>query len=63
MRLSGLIAAPDGSAVIRAQATGAASDGDALGRQLAQTLLQHGGAALLDRSQSSLLIPTKNGGN
>jgi hydroxymethylbilane synthase len=40
MRLSGVIAAPDGSSVIRAQLTGAASDGDALGRRLAQTLLQ-----------------------
>jgi hydroxymethylbilane synthase len=63
MRLSGVIAAPDGSAVIRAQMTGAADAGDALGRRLAQALLQEGGAALLDRSQSSLLIPTKNGGH
>jgi hydroxymethylbilane synthase len=63
VRLSGLIAAPDGSSVIRAQTTGAARDGGALGRRLAQTLLQHGGAALLDRSQCSLLITTKNGGN
>jgi hydroxymethylbilane synthase len=63
VRLSGVIAAPDGSAVIRAQMTGAAGVGDALGRRLAQTLLLQGGAALLDRSQSSLLIATKNGGN
>ena len=63
MRLSGVIAAPDGSSVIRAQTTGAAGEGDALGRRLAQTLLLQGGAALLDRSQSSLLIATKNGGN
>jgi len=65
MRLSGVIAAPDGSSVTRAQMTGAAGDGDALGRRLACTLLQHGGAALLDRSQSSssVLIATKNGGN
>ncbi len=49
MRLSGLIAAPDGSSVIRAQITGAADDGEALGRRLAHTLLEHGGAALLDR--------------
>ena len=34
VRLSGVIAAPDGSSVIRAQATGAARDGDALGRRL-----------------------------
>ena len=49
VRLSGLIAAPDGSSVIRAQITGAADDGEALGRRLAHTLLEHGGAALLDR--------------
>ncbi len=60
LRLSGVIAAPDGSSVIQAQMTGAASDGGALGRRLARTLLQEGGAALLDRS---LLITTKNGGN
>jgi hydroxymethylbilane synthase len=63
MRLSGVIAAPDGSSVIRAQTTGAAGDGDALGRRLAHTLLLQGGAALLDRSRCSLLITTKNGGN
>jgi hydroxymethylbilane synthase len=63
VRLSGLIAAPDGSSVIRARTTGAARDGEALGRRLAQTLLQQGGAALLGRSQCSLLITTKNGGN
>jgi hydroxymethylbilane synthase len=63
MRLSGVIAAPDGSSVIRAQATGVAGDGDALGRRLAHMLLKHGGAALLERSRCSLLITTKNGGN
>jgi hydroxymethylbilane synthase len=49
VRISGLIAALDGSAVIRAQMTGAADNGEALGRRLAQMLLEHGGAALLDR--------------
>jgi hydroxymethylbilane synthase len=49
VRVSGLIAAPDGSSVIRAQLTGAAGDGETLGRRLAQILLDHGGAALLDR--------------
>ena len=49
VRLSGLIAAPDGSSVVRAQMTGAA-DGEALGRRLAQVLLEHGGAAMLDRT-------------
>jgi hydroxymethylbilane synthase len=50
VRLSGLIAAPDGSSVIRAQMTGAVGDGEALGRRLAHILLKHGGAALLDRT-------------
>jgi hydroxymethylbilane synthase len=47
VHLSGVIAAPDGSAVIGAHADGVA--GDALGRRLAHKLLQDGGAALLDR--------------
>jgi hydroxymethylbilane synthase len=49
VHVSGLIAAPDGSSVIRAQMTGAAGDGETLGRGLAKMLLDHGGAALLDR--------------
>jgi hydroxymethylbilane synthase len=48
VRVSGLIAAPAGSSVIRAQLTGAAGDGERLGRRLAQMLLDHGGAALLE---------------
>jgi hypothetical protein len=35
--------------MIRAQLTGPVSDGGALGRRLAHILLEHGGAALLDR--------------
>jgi len=50
VRVSGVIAAPDGSSVIRAQMTGPVGDGDALGRRLAHVLLEHGGAALLDRA-------------
>jgi hydroxymethylbilane synthase len=50
VRVSGVIAAPDGSSVIRAQTTGPAGDGDALGRRLAHALLEHGGAALLNRA-------------
>jgi hydroxymethylbilane synthase len=49
VRLSGVIAAPDGSTVIRGHLAGAAGDGAALGRQLAQALLEEGGAKLLDR--------------
>jgi hydroxymethylbilane synthase len=48
VRLSGVIAAPDGSAVIRAQVTGTA--GEQLGRRLAHLLLARGGAALLGRT-------------
>jgi hydroxymethylbilane synthase len=48
VRVSGVIAAADGSAVIRGRVTG--PPGEPLGRQLACMLLQHGGAALLDRS-------------
>jgi hydroxymethylbilane synthase len=48
VRVSGLIAAPDGASVIRARMTGTAGDGETLGRRLAQMLLDHGGAALLD---------------
>jgi hydroxymethylbilane synthase len=50
VRLTGLIAAPDGSSVIRAQLTGGAVDGEVLGRRLARTLLEHGGTALLNRT-------------
>jgi hypothetical protein len=57
VRLSGLIAAPDGSSVVRAQATGAVADGDALGRRLAHLLLEHGGAALLDRTSHGVTEP------
>jgi hydroxymethylbilane synthase len=49
VRLSGVIAAPDGSSVIRAEATGAASEGTALGHRLAHQLRQDGGDTLLDR--------------
>jgi hydroxymethylbilane synthase len=56
VRVSGLIAAPDGSSVIRAQMNGAASDGETLGRRLAQMLLCHGGAALLDRPSHTVSL-------
>jgi hypothetical protein len=48
--VSGIIAAPDGSGVIRGHLTGPA--GEPLGRQLSRMLLQHGGAALLARPAS-----------
>ena len=57
VRLSGLIAAPDGSSVVRAQASGAVADGAALGRRLAHLLLEYGGAALLDRTWHGVTEP------
>ena len=45
VRLSGVIAAADGSTVVRAQATG--TPGSELGERLAHLLLQRGGARLL----------------
>jgi hydroxymethylbilane synthase len=48
VRLSGVVAAPDGSRVILGHMTGVARDGEALGHRLAHQLLQKGGAALLD---------------
>jgi len=55
VRLSGVIAAPDGSAVIRAQVTGTA--GEQLGRRLAHLLLARGGAALLDQTSHRVTDP------
>ena len=57
VRLSGLITAPDGSSVVRAQASGAVADGAALGRRLAHLLLEYGGAALLDRTWHGVTEP------
>jgi hydroxymethylbilane synthase len=57
LRVSGLIAAPDGSSVIRAHTTGVAGDGEALGRQLAHMLLKHGGAGLLGRTSHDQRLP------
>jgi hydroxymethylbilane synthase len=47
VRLSAVIAAPDGSSLIRAEMTGPASEGAALGHRLAQKLLQDGGGGVL----------------
>jgi hydroxymethylbilane synthase len=57
LRMSGVIAAPDGSSVIRAHATGAAGDGESLGRRLAQMLLEHGGTGLLNRASHDQRLP------
>jgi hydroxymethylbilane synthase len=55
VRLSGVIAATDGSAVIRAQVTGAASS--ELGGRLARLLLARGGAELLGRASHGAIDP------
>jgi hydroxymethylbilane synthase len=47
LHLEGLIAAVDGTRVIRDQAQGSASDPEAVGERLAEELLKQGGAAIL----------------
>jgi hydroxymethylbilane synthase len=46
--LEGFIASPDGTALVRDRVSGAPADADALGRSLAQRLLDAGGRAILD---------------
>lgn len=46
--LEGFIASPDGESVVRDRALGNAADAEALGRALAQRLLDAGGRAILD---------------
>jgi hydroxymethylbilane synthase len=60
LRVSGLIAASDGSVVIRAQVIGAVSDGDALGRRLARILLERGGSVLLNRTSCGVTDRSHN---
>jgi hydroxymethylbilane synthase len=57
MCLSGLIAAPDGSSVIRGRTTGPVGDGAELGRRLAQMLFRYGEAALPDRTPPGVTDP------
>jgi hydroxymethylbilane synthase len=47
LRLKGLVAHPDGTRAVRAEATGAQDDPDALGRSVAETLLTRGADHLL----------------
>lgn len=47
--LRGLVAEPDGSRVLRADAHGAGRDAEALGQQVADALLRQGAAAILSR--------------
>jgi hydroxymethylbilane synthase len=48
IRLLGVVAAPDGSEVIRAEASGPVSEAAALGRALGSELLERGARAILD---------------
>jgi len=47
VQIDALIASPDGTRVIRGERSGRASDGVALGTDLADELLGRGGAAIL----------------
>jgi hydroxymethylbilane synthase len=55
VRLSGVIAAPDGSTVRRGQVTGTVC-GDMLGRRLAHRLLRDGGAELMPHAATDPVI-------
>jgi hydroxymethylbilane synthase len=48
LRLKGLVAHPDGTRAVRAEATGAQDDPDALGRSVAETLIARGADHLLE---------------
>jgi hydroxymethylbilane synthase len=47
LHLRGLLANPDGSRLLRDEIRGALIEAESLGRNLAQRLLQKGGAALI----------------
>ncbi|HEU0032832.1 MAG TPA: hydroxymethylbilane synthase [Kofleriaceae bacterium] len=47
LRMIGMCGMPDGSRILRAEATGAVTDGAAVGRQLAEDLLSQGAAEIL----------------
>jgi len=49
MTLSGLVASPDGSEIVRGQITGLNEDAQAIGRQLADGLIQQGADRILAR--------------
>ena len=48
VRLLGIVAAPDGSQIVRAQAEGAAADAAQIGARLAGELLEHGAREILE---------------
>ncbi len=49
LRLTGLLASPDGEAIIHEHDSGHVQDRDAIGRRLAQRIMTNGGAAILAR--------------
>jgi hydroxymethylbilane synthase len=57
--LSGLVAAPDGSSVIRVRTSGVVGDGVELGRRLARMVYRYGDAALLDRTLRGVDDPVR----
>ena len=50
MWLRGLVGALDGQQIIRGEVRGEITDAEALGQQLAQTLLEQGAADILKRN-------------
>ena len=54
VRLTGLVAATNGARVVRAEIEGAAADAEALGRRLAEQLIQRGAADILAAAAQSL---------
>lgn len=55
LRLAGLVGAPDGSRLLRRQIEGATSDGESLGRTLAEALLADGAGPLLAQATGELV--------
>ncbi|MCC2595383.1 hydroxymethylbilane synthase [Pusillimonas sp. MFBS29] len=49
LKVSGLVAEPDGSRIIRAQASGSLEEAEQLGERIAHELLDHGARAILDK--------------
>lgn len=59
LRLFALVASPDGTRVVRADATGSLADPEALGVQVAETLTRRGAAELLDAALASAPKPSQ----
>jgi hydroxymethylbilane synthase len=53
LRLSGVVASPDGNELLRAEAEGDIADAAAIGRKLGEELLGRGGRAILDAVYSA----------